>query len=65
MAQVEVERACALLEPWQVGVCTTRGTEAVVHTYRRWVTCRRTDPQHALAQLNTSNAFHAVERLAI
>jgi len=54
-----------LLEPWQVGVGTSGGCEAVVHVCRRWLAQHRDDTDRVLAQIDIKNAFNSLDRQEI
>ena len=59
------EPAKEWLCPLQVGVATRNGTEAIVHTVRRWVQRHAGQPDHVLLKIDFSNAFNTVDRAAL
>ena len=54
-----------ILEPWQVGVGTLGGCEAVVHAVRHWSLSFAHDADRVLARIDLSNAFNTVDRQEI
>ena len=56
------EDAQELLEPWQVGVGTSGGCEAVVHVCRRWLAQHSDDADRVIAQIDIKNAFNSLDR---
>ena len=54
-----------ILEPWQVGVGTPGGCEAVVHAVRHWFLSYHRSPDRVLARIDLSNAFDTVDRQEI
>ena len=65
LVSTEADTARSLLEPWQVGVGTPGGAEAVVHTCRRWLEANSGATDRVLAKLDLENAFNLVERQAL
>ena len=51
-----------ILEPWQVGVGTPGGCEAVVHAVRHWFLSFAQSTDRVLARVDLSNAFNSVDR---
>ena len=54
-----------ILEPWQVGVGTPGGCEAVVHAVRHWFLSFWQDTDRVLARIDLSNAFNTIDRQEI
>ena len=65
LASVVSEEARSLLEPFQVGVGTPGGCEAVVHVARKWLAVHAADPVRIMVQLDLANAFNTLERREI
>ena len=52
----------AALEPIQVGVGTSGGAEAIVHTLRQWLFRNKSSDDKVVATLDIENAFNTIDR---
>ena len=59
------ERARTMLEPLQLGVKTSNGCEAIIHTTRQWFHRHRSDPTKMAISVDISNTFNIVHRSAV
>ena len=59
------DRARTILEPLQLGVKTSNGCEAIIHTTRQWFHQNRSDPPKTAISVDISNAFNTVHRSAV
>ena len=59
------DRARTFLEPLQLGVKTSNGCEAIIHTTRQWFHRHRSDPSKTAISVDISNAFNTVHRSAV
>ena len=62
LAEASKEDARSLLEPFQVGVGTGGGCEAVVHVVRKWLGIHVSDRRRVLAKIDLESAFNTLDR---
>ena len=54
-----------VLEPIQVGVRTSHGTEGIVHAARQWMNRHSDNPNKVMVLTDIENAFNSVDRSAV
>ena len=54
-----------VLEPIQVGLRTSHGTEGVVHAARQWMNRHSDNANKVMVLIDIKNAFNSVDRSAV